>query len=293
IAGGATPVSPWFEQSLRLYRAFEFFEARSRMSSMGNVTVQGAVAVLAQNATTVPLASSGSLFNPVISNALASPSGITPGNGALWSIRPGMTLIIDNGLASEERVLVSGVTATSFTAYFQQNHTAPFNVAVPILGSRQPGKININTVWPDGTYPFIDPTTGQTVNVNFSLVFRALCDPQACNSFASPGLNSDLHVDQIFDNFRNLRPFGSYGLGFTAAGDPQWPTGIGINNTLLATNQVANPGADQTRLLEDVAGQALYGPTTHPYLRYELATKIFNNVTVRSNTFAVWCTVGF
>jgi hypothetical protein len=150
------------------------------------------------------------------------------------------------------------------------------------VGGRTPGKINLNTVW--------DPET-----------FRALCDPQPPNGFTTA------EVDAIYRRMLRLRtpsgtpgaddrPFLSLTAGYArknsaANPDPQHPDRDGgINDTLLRS---ADDGADnldgggpQTPRLFEVPG-------AHPYLRDQLLTKLFNNVTVRSNVFAVWVTVGF
>ena len=67
-----------------------------------------------------------------------------------------------------------------------------------------------------------------------------------------------------------------------AAGDLQYPRGSGLEDTFF------RPLAP-----DDSQGVLEVPSATHPYLRFELLTKIFNQSTTRSNVFAVWVTVGF
>jgi hypothetical protein len=151
------------------------------------------------------------------------------------------------------------------------------------VGGRLPGKINLNTVW--------DPET-----------FRALCDPQAGNSFTTA------EVDAVYQQMLQLRtpggvpgtgdrPFLSLATGYSLPDsptnpDPQHPgRGLGINDTLLraadgAADALPGGGGNTPRLFR-------VPNAPHPYLEDQLLTKIFNQVTTRSNVFAVWVTVGF
>jgi hypothetical protein len=156
-------------------------------------------------------------------------------------------------------------------------------------GGRVAGKINLNTIW--------DPET-----------FLALCDPQPAN-----GPNFTLNnVVSIYNQMMALRtpglaaggglgagdrPFLSLATGYALPNgpgnsDPQHPgRGAGINDTLLraadaAADAQAGGGAGLARLFQIPNEE-------HPYRQHELLTKIFNNVTTRSNLFAVWVTVGF
>jgi len=149
------------------------------------------------------------------------------------------------------------------------------------VGGRQPGKININTIF--------DPET-----------LMALSDPQNANSNS---FTSNDVLQNIFPKMMNLRtpvtstvgtttyhvpgpkdvPFWSLAAPFSA-GDKQYgANGFGIKNTFLRDDGSAtNP----KRLFQGAA-------PTHPYLQAQLMSKIFNNVTTRSNVFAVFLTVGF
>jgi hypothetical protein len=76
-----------------------------------------------------------------------------------------------------------------------------------------------------------------------------------------------------------------YLLGGTGV---QFPNNRGLDDTLLRSFAVSATSSGRC-----FQSQSDYGSTTHPYLQYQLLTKIFNNVTTRSNCFAVWLTVGF
>jgi hypothetical protein len=102
----------------------------------------------------------------------------------------------------------------------------------------------------------------------------------------------------------NDQPFWSMATGVASGGDPLDPNAIvtpgtptprGILNTLLRSNS-----ANSALALDPFQGKnpstdnpALQNVPNHSYVRNQMLTKIFNNLTTRSNVFAVWMTVGF
>jgi hypothetical protein len=142
------------------------------------------------------------------------------------------------------------------------------------VGGRVLGRININTVWDRE-------------------IFYALTDPQASNFFYDPSLAT---IDKIFDKMiagrspwvapsAGDRPFQGMGSG---------PT---IDDTFLRPDPFDNRAVapqDKRRVFEpEFVNPLMAMNRSHPYIRQELMRKIFNNVTTRSNVFAVWLTVGF
>ena len=144
------------------------------------------------------------------------------------------------------------------------------------FGGRIPGKVNINTM--------LDKR-----------IFEAICDLHSGNLFTAAD------VDQCW-NFINTRqklmgagggsgggtppawgagytpgqPFQPpLGAGHIASGDTEFPNGQNVRSTPLFI------GLD--------AGQA----QTHPYFKTEMLNKAYNNLTTRSNTFVVYCTIGY
>ena len=156
-------------------------------------------------------------------------------------------------------------------------------------GGRVSGRINLNTIW--------DPET-----------FLALCDPQSANG---PNFTA-ANVLAIYNNLLALRtpglvggggpgpsdrPFLSLATGSSLPdgqgnSDPQHPgRGSGINDTLL---RAADPNADNLPGSGSAVARLFQLPNEeHPYRQHELLAKIYNQVTIRSNVFAVWLTVGF
>jgi len=168
------------------------------------------------------------------------------------------------------------------------------------IGGRFPGKININTIW--------DPDT-----------FQAMCDAQPTNFFTAQAVTS---IYQAMTSSRTPNASGVPGggadrpfLGMAAPFAPvcqQYPNagpsgfGVSIDDTILRPDPAVVPQQQQPptatfdplkRLLQpnpnSAQGQLVAQAGDQPYLRMELLNKIFNNVTTRSNVFAVWLTVGF
>jgi hypothetical protein len=136
---------------------------------------------------------------------------------------------------------------------------------VPV-GGRCTGAININTLW--------DPE-----------VFRALGGRTDANFY------TDADVDAFFQAMINARSPN----GVPVDGDlPFRGLGTGdIESTILRSDPTdANPvPALRRRMFEPLALDP--NANGHPYIKYEFLKKVFNNITTRSNVFAVWVTVGF
>src|SRR5437899_1848093 len=50
----------------------------------------------------------------------------------------GKALIVDEGMAGQERITVTAVTGTTFTAKFAKDHAAGFTIRTPVLFEAQP-----------------------------------------------------------------------------------------------------------------------------------------------------------
>ena len=150
---------------------------------------------------------------------------------------------------------------------------------------RVPGRLNINTVWdPEILLALLDPQT--TSN------YFTLADVQALWANLLRTRTPNLPSNNTTGGFisQNDRPFLDAAAAFLPPGDLQSlnKQGRGIQDTLFRT-ATANAPNSAARLFQSSNAAA----NAHPYLQYEMLTKLANNVTTRSNTFAVWLTVGF
>jgi hypothetical protein len=157
-------------------------------------------------------------------------------------------------------------------------------VGVDGLG-RIPGRVNINTIWD-------------------TEILRALADANP-----SMGNINDTFIDQVFANLlasrtpggtpgQTDRPFLPLSTGLITGGAAQFPNGVSVaTDTLLRLSPNAAP--PQLLLFQNPNDATPTGATPplpqywHPYYQTQLLTKLYNNVTTRSNTFAVFLTVGF
>jgi hypothetical protein len=156
------------------------------------------------------------------------------------------------------------------------------------FGGRTVGKININTLSIPGFAPGTPPPE----------TFMALSDPQpTANYFQAPEvlavwnqLTKRARVDASGNNRNDASVTSGAFWGAGPIVDPTTPNaaypdikGTGVQNTIYG-------GAF---LPPTLANNPTPGQPPNPYAFYELLTKLQNNLTTRSNTFAVFLTVGF
>lgn len=301
----------WNRQETRLYRALEYLETHDRSASM---IAEGSVAKVRHVYPPLPDRSyhivPEEIFPTVNRNPVPAMQGVNA-SGVAWRLQPGQVIVLDQGLPTEEVVVVQSPPSStrdsaSFRAFCVNRPRNGATITLTSMGDRVPGKININTIW-----------DGETL--------AALCDPQTANNFTlvdiynynlpapyapntvfgammlgrTPGLNDIPNDPTIGIPSKYDRPF----LALTAGNSPKHDLGAGVINL---QHQFRDQNRDDTLLRPFVPGDLptarrlfdsppteINDPRGHPYMQKQLLTKIFNNLTTRSNVFAVWLTVGF
>ncbi len=197
------------------------------------------------------------------------------------------------------------------------------------LAGRQLGKVNVNTMWDIETWKaladvqpsnwFTSPTIGYPEQ-NVDRVFRRIYQQRQPGYFYTPRMVGSTGLNGVGED----RPFQGMAAADISGPAPFIPV-QGIGNTFLSdryqeslngyagvaprANDMAAPvpgiapniplgfpgdTGDNTpdrflRTLFEVGNPGEH----HPFRRFELLNKVWNNVTVRSNTFSVWVTIGF
>jgi hypothetical protein len=183
------------------------------------------------------------------------------------------------------------MTEASLLYRFLGFAATPSALSNAIVGGRVPGKININTTYRECIRAILDYDARFTGGSGWTTQFA---DQIATNILNRRGY--DTATMSMFDAAGNHRwtadplPIMPFTSGLITGGDKQFPSGLGINHTLLAQRLVGTgPG------IMPVFDPSFTLPATPPppYAQSQYLQKAFNNLTTTSNCYALWLTVGF
>ncbi len=147
------------------------------------------------------------------------------------------------------------------------------------FGGRVPGRVNINTMWDKP-------------------VLQAICDTElqpiySTNTSLWGNYYTDADVTNLWNAINNPRSIGSPTKNLWTMNQPNGLGDAPIMPPLGAGYTDANDSQDKNDGIQNTILSKVASSQTHPYLKNELLTKIYNNITTRSNSFAIWCTIGY
>jgi hypothetical protein len=281
-------VVPWFDQdqataspqdSHRLFRLFEFVGTRSRAAGL--------------EAPAIPNDRMTNPFQVVGASQIRAQQGLSwlTTSGVPVTIRKGDVLVLNKGLPTHENVRVAQILQPGGGQFLLllanpllKNTSGPIqHVELTTLGDRIPGKININTIWDHETFSAVcagSPSNNYDLNPSqrdSTLIFSELIKLRAGNPAAQEGTFGIAGTD---------RPFLGMAVGTFPMTSQEFP-GRGLSDTYFRPRV----GGPAQKLFEIWSQQDQ--DKTHPFQKWQMLTRMFNNFTTRSNVFAVWVTVGF
>jgi hypothetical protein len=247
----------WFDPNLRIYRAFEFLEAADRMAG----SVKGGRYLARVNINSVrDLQTFRALCDAQSPNYFSGASSTL--SGAVTAGTNTITVGAFKGSGTDAGKQTTWQILPQDPIMLNVPGSADFELVTVQSANFSNGSWTITTASPvQNNHANNESVTLELVRRFFNRMIAARDNPQGMP--AGPGT-----------------PFQSYAQGNIPAGDTQYPTGNGIQNTIL---QASASGGRMFEITD----------APHPYYHYELMNKIFDRITTRSNSFAVWVTVGY
>jgi hypothetical protein len=155
----------------------------------------------------------------------------------------------------------------------------PFN-RIPLM--REPGRINLNTIFDPAVFQGLVDPAGASQNTA-ALWQGFVQSRRGYGNSADPMLTPDANFPTFF-----ARPFRSF------AGAEKVPLpGMIAPREVEATLLRSDPEDPKRPLFEWQSPQPYNNTDRNPYFRYQGLQRLGNLVTTRSNVFAMWITVGY
>lgn len=155
-------------------------------------------------------------------------------------------------------------------------------------GGKEFGKVNINAIWDKEVFRALADASNSINNFTeneVDAIYQAMLDSR------SPGVLVPSTPTEPSQNKpgSNDKPFWGFGVGGSSGGDDLSSGSRGLENSILRLVNGGNAGVFD--LPDDDSNTPPNKRTS--YQKKELVSKIANNITTKSNIFAVWLTTGF